>query len=1102
MEHRAYVAFISYRHTEQDAAIAKAVHRSIEEYVIPRALRKDGKKKLGVVFRDEEELPVSSDLTESICRALDNARYLVVVCSEAARESQWVQREVQYFLQHHSRDDVFVVLAQGEPQNVFPEELTHVTDPQTGLEMSVEPLAIDARGINISISLKKLKKQIKKLFAAMLGCAYDTLVQREKRRRTRKMAFAGAAAGVVLLAFMGMLLMKNNQLAQKNTQLQEINQAVLLRESQLLSSNAREALLEQNLIGAVESAVSALPSAEEDRPYYAPAEAVLFQALDPFANNQENIQYITRSVTQTTPVAEFCLTEDGRYLLTMDEYGKIICYDSKNGAEKWIYDMSRDAKWFSQIGAKLVTVTPEGVVVGHFKEKLVGLQAESGQCLWEYKIEDLQEGFAVSPGKESISFLNRDNPYYGIDNTDAGYEVITLSAASGKEVSRAEVCHLEGGSNRNLEVPSSGIYGQYGKTLVYTDESTLMGMYVLKETAQDEDVLNLPQYVYFTVDTESGETGEVLRQEFTDQFISDRFMALLPVDEKQFLSVHYASATEKGVWLQLMDSEKGKVWESKLGEEGEFFFGSNVFVLPGINDLIVGAKDWMFQVDRHTGKKLAQVKLCDSLLSMFPVNRYLFGFVLRNGYYSVGWISEVGFRDAAAAQLGEIECAQISGNGFLHVPMEGNIVKSAQSLSPAAGGGKVAAMTEDEPYTVQLFSGMTMVQWPEETLQLDENGKMMSFNTASLHTVVNENTIALGSFPCYGEDDEMIYEMILLDTREHKVKARFWSELYFQDEDIYFLADGSGYIQDSDYQNTRLFRGEEADILRDETTPQTGGGGYASFAQQMVLIGKDGSGRLSDGTVLTARLGNGKMTFFHDGEYQRRVPLPQNVEQRLQDFIVTDGVVMVYLAGETDDIPVFALYWLEEDNWDYVTLTDADQQWYCAQVNAEKKRMAIHDGNGKLQIFSAKEGTLLAETETGITENAMGGLYFFHHGDYLLLHTRDGQMFVYDTNTLERVYRWHINGQAVSTNKPAFVMEDEKNARVYLASSGLAMCVDMRSWEEIFTQNNFLYFDKNTGEMYLSDFVYPDNMDRIRIVKVPTLEELVEKGRWMMEMNQ
>ena len=159
MEKRAYIAFISYRHTPQDAAVAKAVHRLIEEYVIPRPLRKNGKKHLGLVFRDEEELPVSSDLTDSICQALDRSRYLVVVCSEAARESQWVQREVQYFLQHHDRENVFVVLVQGEPQNVFPPEVTHIVNPETGEVTDVEPLAIDARGSDGPSSVKKLKKQ-------------------------------------------------------------------------------------------------------------------------------------------------------------------------------------------------------------------------------------------------------------------------------------------------------------------------------------------------------------------------------------------------------------------------------------------------------------------------------------------------------------------------------------------------------------------------------------------------------------------------------------------------------------------------------------------------------------------------------------------------------------------------------------------------------------------------------------------------------------------------------------------------------------------------------------------------------------------------------
>ena len=68
---RKYVAFISYRHAEMDSAIAKTIHTLIEQYRIPKGLRKNGKSRLGLVFRDEEELHTASDLTAEIQTALE-----------------------------------------------------------------------------------------------------------------------------------------------------------------------------------------------------------------------------------------------------------------------------------------------------------------------------------------------------------------------------------------------------------------------------------------------------------------------------------------------------------------------------------------------------------------------------------------------------------------------------------------------------------------------------------------------------------------------------------------------------------------------------------------------------------------------------------------------------------------------------------------------------------------------------------------------------------------------------------------------------------------------------------------------------------------------
>ena len=77
-----YTAFISYRHTMPDEAIAKKLHTLIENYRIPSDVRKStGRKKMGRIFRDQEELPLSTDLGNDIKAALENSEWLIVICS-------------------------------------------------------------------------------------------------------------------------------------------------------------------------------------------------------------------------------------------------------------------------------------------------------------------------------------------------------------------------------------------------------------------------------------------------------------------------------------------------------------------------------------------------------------------------------------------------------------------------------------------------------------------------------------------------------------------------------------------------------------------------------------------------------------------------------------------------------------------------------------------------------------------------------------------------------------------------------------------------------------------------------------------------------------
>ncbi len=111
-----YNAFISYRHTEPDMYIAKKVHKGLETLKIPRGItKKTGKKRIERVFRDQEELPIGSDLGDNIRTALEQSEYLIVVCSPRTPESYWVQKEIDTFISLHGREHILAILVEGAP---------------------------------------------------------------------------------------------------------------------------------------------------------------------------------------------------------------------------------------------------------------------------------------------------------------------------------------------------------------------------------------------------------------------------------------------------------------------------------------------------------------------------------------------------------------------------------------------------------------------------------------------------------------------------------------------------------------------------------------------------------------------------------------------------------------------------------------------------------------------------------------------------------------------------------------------------------------------------------------------------------------------------
>ena len=95
---RKYAAFISYSHA--DERVAKWLQRKLEAYKLPATIHNefDDSRYLRPIFRDRSDLN-GGILADEIRTHLKNSKFLIVICSPASAKSDWVNKEVQTFIE-------------------------------------------------------------------------------------------------------------------------------------------------------------------------------------------------------------------------------------------------------------------------------------------------------------------------------------------------------------------------------------------------------------------------------------------------------------------------------------------------------------------------------------------------------------------------------------------------------------------------------------------------------------------------------------------------------------------------------------------------------------------------------------------------------------------------------------------------------------------------------------------------------------------------------------------------------------------------------------------------------------------------------------------
>ena len=332
-----YDAFISYRHSELDDFVAGKLHKKLESFKIPKVIKnkiKNEKKGIERVFRDVEELPLSDDLSESITTALNNSDFFIAVCTPRYIESKWCMKELEVFLQNHDRDHVLLVLAEGEPDESFPEILKFedikLTDEAGSIvteRREKEPLAADTRGADRREISKAIDTAVIKLCAAIMGLSYDDLKQRHHEALVRKMTFTVGGISLAILIFAIFATVTLVMIGRKNVLIEAQYDKLEKLYAGSMVSVAKDLMGDGRRMDAIYALRSVLPD-DAGEGYNADALDCLTTILGVYGTGEQHFPVKTYDIKSM--VLDYDVSNDGNYLWISDMLALYV-FDVQSG---------------------------------------------------------------------------------------------------------------------------------------------------------------------------------------------------------------------------------------------------------------------------------------------------------------------------------------------------------------------------------------------------------------------------------------------------------------------------------------------------------------------------------------------------------------------------------------------------------------------------------------------------------------------------------------------------------------------------------------------------------------------------------------------------
>lgn len=386
-----YFAFISY--CWEDEEMAKWLQNKLEHYKLPAALREQNPAlptHIRPIFRDKTDLNGHS-LEVSLMEALEASRFLIIICSPLATQSEWVSHGIQRFIDLGREQDIIPFIIDGEAYSdvqkneCFPTVLRSLQGERAIYGISINDNGRDAAAV--------------KVIARMFDVKFDTLWQRfRKSERKRRTLISLIIAFFVLLAVSlvySFIIYNNNQ-----KQIQMLNLINTISEAETLSSQDKSLSAAHLLLSLINNGRTL--SNEESRLL----NVAIQHCSEKLINSRFELIGVSKVTDENRSEKEtsrsfdrfsFERRQESLYLLNLQNSDSLYCgeiYDYPQPSEDWI---SNDCKF--------LFLPPEWDCLGGSEVKVYSLP--HGQLKYKIAVEGswFSEGSVLSIHPGNTKFL-------------------------------------------------------------------------------------------------------------------------------------------------------------------------------------------------------------------------------------------------------------------------------------------------------------------------------------------------------------------------------------------------------------------------------------------------------------------------------------------------------------------------------------------------------------------------------------------------------------------------------------------------------------------------------------------------------------------------